>query len=117
MNDEIIAMTKRVMRGIEVNDDTLMLDLIDDVGPGGVFVSTMETAKRCRQEILNPMLMDRDPWETWEKSGSLTMLDRIKHRLHEILTNHVPLYMPKNAAEKIASILKAAEEREGYKSR
>jgi hypothetical protein len=45
------------------------------------------------------------------------MLDRIKHRLHEILTNHVPLYMPKNAAEKIASILKAAEAREGYKSR
>ena len=42
------------------------------------------------------------------------MLDRMKHRLHEILTNHVPLYMPKNAAEKIASILKAAEAREGY---
>ena len=114
MNDEIIAMIKRVMRGIEVNDDTLMLDLIDDVGPGGEFVSAMETAKRCRREIFNPMLMDRDPWKTWEKNGSLTMLDRIKHRLHEILTNHVPLYIPKNAAEKIESILKAAEVREGY---
>jgi len=113
MNDEIIAMTKRVMRGIEVNDDTLMLDLINEVGPGGEFISTMETAERCRQEIWNPTLTDRDPWVIWEENGSLTMSDRIKHRMHEILTSHRPLKLPENAAGKIAAILKDAEAREG----
>ena len=39
MNDEIIAMTRRMMRGIEISDEALMLDLIDRVGPGGEFVS------------------------------------------------------------------------------
>lgn len=114
LNDEIISLTKRVMRGIEVNDDTMMLDLIDQVGPGGEFITSEETAKRCRLEILNSKLMDRDPWPTWEKKGSSTMSDRIKERLHEILNNHTPLAMPKTAAEKIANIIEAAEVREGY---
>ena len=113
MNDEIIAMTKRVMRGIEVNDDTLMLDLINEVGPGGEFISTTETAERCRQEIWNPTLMDRDPWVIWEENGSLTMSDRIKQRMHEILTHHKPLNLPERAAKKIAAIIEAAEAREG----
>jgi trimethylamine--corrinoid protein Co-methyltransferase len=113
MNDEIIAMTKRVMRGIEVSDDTLMLDLIAEVGPGGEFASAVETARRCRQEIFNSKLMDRDPWQAWEQNGATTMLDRIRQRLDQILSNGQPLQMPKKAAEKIATILEAAEAREG----
>jgi trimethylamine--corrinoid protein Co-methyltransferase len=111
MNDEIIAMVRRIMRGIEVSDDTLMLDLVDRVGPGGEFMSTKETAKRCRAEIWTPTLMDRDPWVNWEASGSPTMRDRIKARLREVLATHQPPPLPEGAAEKIEAILKAAEAR------
>ena len=114
MNDEIIAMTRRVMRGIEVNDETLMLDLMDEVGPGGLFVSTSQTAKLCRQEIWNPDMMDRQSWQTWQENGSLTMLDRIKHRLDDILANHKPAPFPRGATEKISAVLNAAEDREGH---
>ncbi|MDM8543131.1 trimethylamine methyltransferase family protein [Desulfococcaceae bacterium HSG9] len=113
MNDEIIAMTKRVMRGIEVNDDTLMLDLINEVGPCGEFISTMETAERCRKEIWNPALLNREPWVTWKENGSLTMSDKIKQRMHEILTNHKPSNLPEEVADKIEAIIEAAEAREG----
>ncbi len=113
MNDEIIAMTKRVMRGLEVSDDTLMLDLIDEVGPGGEFASTVETARRCRQEIFNSQLMDREPWPAWEQNGAASMLDRIRTRLEHILSNDQPLSVPKKIAAKIESILAKAEKREG----
>ena len=113
MNDEIIAMAKRVMRGLEVSDDTLMLDLIDEVGPGGEFASAVETARRCRQEIFNSKLMDREPWENWIQNGSETMLDRVRHRLDQILHNSQPLSVPKRTTEKIAIILEEAEAREG----
>jgi len=113
MNDEIIAMTKRVMRGIEVSDDTLMLDLIDEVGPGGEFASAVETARRCRREIFNSKLMDREPWEAWEQSGAETMLDRVRHRLEQILAIEQPPQLPKNITAKITAILEAAEAREG----
>jgi trimethylamine--corrinoid protein Co-methyltransferase len=111
MNDEIIAMARRIMRGIEVSDDTLMLDLIDKVGPGGEFVSTKETARRCRTEIWNPKLMDRHAWVSWEAAGAQTMNDRIKIRLHEILATHKPLPLPAGVAERIDAILAEAEVR------
>ena len=112
MNDEIIAMARRVMRGVEVNDDTLMLDLIDEIGPGGQFMSDPETARRCRAEIWNPTLMDRQPWDNWQAAGAKTMNDRIRAKVRKILATHQPPPLPEGAAEKIAAILQAAEARE-----
>ena len=100
MNDEIIAMTRRIMRGIEVTDDALMLDLIDQVGPGGEFMSQDVTAKRCRAEIWNPTLMDRQPWDVWEAAGSKTATDRIRAKLRKILARHTPPPLPEGAAER-----------------
>jgi trimethylamine--corrinoid protein Co-methyltransferase len=113
MNDEIIAMARRIMRGVEVSDDALMLDLIDEVGPGGDFLSEKETARRCRAEIWNPTFMDRDAWVNWEAAGALTMADRIRARLREILDTHEPPPLPEGAAEEIEAILQSAEAREG----
>jgi trimethylamine---corrinoid protein Co-methyltransferase len=115
MNDEIIAMARRVMRGVDVTDDTLMLDLIDEIGPGGEFMSHPVTAKRCRAEIWNPTLMDREPWVTWQAAGAKTMNDRIHAKLRKILATHQPLPLPEGAAEKIAAILQAAEAREAQR--
>jgi trimethylamine--corrinoid protein Co-methyltransferase len=111
MNDEIISMARRILRGIEVNDETLMLDLVDQVGPGGEFMSHKETARRCRAEIWNPRLLDRQPWVNWELSGSQTMQVRVQTRLWEILATHNPPPLPEKAQEAIQSILRAAETR------
>jgi len=113
MNDEIIAMARRIMRGVEVSDDTLLLDLIDKVGPGGEFMSERHTAKHCRAEIWTPTLMDRQPWVNWQAAGAHPMLDRIRAKLREILATHQPPPLPDGAAEKIEAILQAAEAREG----
>jgi trimethylamine--corrinoid protein Co-methyltransferase len=113
MSDEIIAMVRRIMRGIVISDETLLLDLIDRVGPGGQFMSERHTARHCRAEIWNPTLMDREPWVNWQAAGAQTMLDRIRAKLREILATHQPPPLPDGAAEKIKAILEAAEEREG----
>jgi len=111
MNDEIISMSRRISRGIEVSDQTLMLDLIDQVGPGGEFLSSMETAKLCRWEIWMPGLMDRAPWVEWYEAGSITMHDRIKAKLQTILNTHHPTPLSEEITAKIAAILQAANER------
>ena len=117
MNDEIIAMTRRIMRGVEVSDETLLLDLIDQVGPGGEFMSERHTARHCRAEIWMPTLMDREPWVNWQAAGAQTMLERIRARLREILATHQPPPLPDGAAEEIEAILQAAEAREGEERR
>lgn len=111
MSDEIIAMMRRMMRGIEINDDTLMLDLIDEVGPNGEFMSAESTARRCRQEVWVPRLMDRAKYSNWKAAGATTMNDRIRARLHQILDQHVPPELPPGAAEQIQAVLDAAEAR------
>lgn len=105
MNDEIIGMARRLMRGIEVDDQSLMLDLIDRVGPGGEFMSQMETARNFRKEIWMPRLMDRQPWNQWTEKGSPTMIERIQVRIREILNTHIPKPLPDGAVEKITAIL------------
>ena len=108
MNDAIIKMVKRIMQGIEVNEDTLMLDQIDTVGPGGEFLSSVETVQRCRQELFYDALIDRDPWAIWQENDALTMLDRIKYRLKEIVTHHKPVAITDDTRKKISHVLNAA---------
>jgi trimethylamine--corrinoid protein Co-methyltransferase len=105
MNDEIIGMARRLMRGIEVDDETLMLDLIDRVGPGGEFISQTETARYFRREIWMPRLMDRRPWSQWVENGSLTMGDRLRARIREILSVHAARPLPQGALREIDAIL------------
>jgi trimethylamine--corrinoid protein Co-methyltransferase len=110
--DEIIALARRVLRGIEVSEETLMLDLIDEVGPGGHFIATKETVRRCREEIWMPTLMSREPWEDWAASGRQTMLDRVRERVRSILATHESPSLPPGAETEIEAILQAAEDRE-----
>lgn len=111
MNDEIIGMVRRIMRGVVVNDDTLMLDLIDEIGPAGEFMSTEETARRCRSEIWVPTLMDRQRYVNWEAAGSTTMSMRIRARLDRILASHTPPPLPADVLAQIQAVLDEAEAR------
>lgn len=105
MNDEIISMARRLMRGLEVNDETLMLDVIDRIGPGGNFLSAKETARNLRNEIWLPRLMDRHPWNRWMENHSPTMIDRVRMRVREILETHTPLPLSDKILQKINAIL------------
>ncbi len=112
MTDEIISQAKRVARGIAVNDETLMLDLIDKVGPGGSFIATPETARRCREEIYTSDLMDRNAWTTWQENGAETMLERVQKKLAEILSRPPSIQLSADVLDRISEIIKAAEQRE-----
>lgn len=112
MNDEIIAMVKRIMRGVEVNDDTLMLDLIDRVGPGGNFIAEPRSANLCRRELWVPRLMDRNDHAGWMQSGKKSMEERVWEKLQEILRTHEPPPLPEGVTEQIETILQKVEGRE-----
>lgn len=51
---EVIDMVKRIRQGVKIDDETLALNLIHDIGPGGEFMTSAHTAKLCRTEIWNP---------------------------------------------------------------
>ena len=113
MTDEIISLAKRIARGIEVSSSTLMLDLIDEIGPTGSFIATLETARQCRAEIHTSELMDRNGWMTWQENGAKTMLDRIQIKLADIFSRPPSIQLSDDVLNHISAIIKAAEQREG----
>jgi trimethylamine--corrinoid protein Co-methyltransferase len=110
--DEIISMAKRVMRGIQVNSETIMLDLIEKVGPGGSFLNQSKSAILCRTEAWVPTVLDRNPYALWEKKGSHTTEELVNDRVKIILDTHQPSPLQPEAVSKIEEILREAERRE-----
>ena len=65
MDCEIFSIIRKTMEGIVVDDETLALDTIAAVGPGGNFLSQKHTLKHMR-ELFLPQFMDRRPFNEWE---------------------------------------------------
>jgi trimethylamine--corrinoid protein Co-methyltransferase len=84
-SDEIISMLKRIMRGIPVNDDTMALDVMEAVGPGGHYMEQDHTFERFKTEIWRPKLIDRQNWENWNMAGAKRYGERVHERVIELL--------------------------------
>lgn len=54
MSDEIIGLVKQIIKGIEVTLETLAVELIHKVGPGGHFLAEEHTVKHLRSEHWYP---------------------------------------------------------------
>jgi trimethylamine--corrinoid protein Co-methyltransferase len=91
IDNELLGMAMRSVRGIEINDDTLALDVIDRVGPGGHFLMDDHTLRYMRTEHYYPSaIFDRQDREMWEQSGSTDAWSRAKETARRILTDHKP---------------------------
>lgn len=103
--DEIIDQIRRMKRGIPVNDDMLALDAIREVGPEGHFLTHGHTLKHLRSTQWRPKLLYRVGHGKWEETGTPSLLDRARKRLHEIMENHRPVAIPKEKAQAIQSLV------------
>jgi trimethylamine--corrinoid protein Co-methyltransferase len=88
IDDEILGMTKRALRGIEVKPDTLAFDEMKKIGPGGHFVSSRHTRKFMRKEQFLPKISDRSTRKEWLENGAQDTRKRAGRRVEEIL--HMP---------------------------
>ena len=68
MDNEFARMIKHVVQGIAVNDETLAVDVIHEIGVGKNFLSHDNTFKHMRSQS-QPKLIDRRTREDWEASG------------------------------------------------
>jgi trimethylamine--corrinoid protein Co-methyltransferase len=91
IDDDINGSIMRMVRGIEVNDDTLSVNLIDQVCRGeGHYLGTSQSLEMMRTEYYYPHTGDRERRGNWEEAGSLDMRERARKRAQEILAAHEP---------------------------
>jgi len=107
LTDEMIAMTDHIMKGIEVSEDTLMLDELDMVGPGGHFLDTEQTLNRFR-DFWFPGLLDRKRREKWLETGAATLGQQLNARVKEIIKEHQPKPLEPDKKQQVREILAQA---------
>lgn len=115
LSDEVIGMTKRILRGIEVNEDTLALEVIHQVGPGGHFLAEEHTLRHFRKEYFSPRFLDRQNYAKWMASGEPPMRERLNKEVRRILTAYTPEEIPPEKRKRIASLISEAEQRKGIR--
>ena len=87
LTDELVAMSDHLIKGIEVTEETLLVDEIDRVGPGGNYLDSKTTLKRFR-EFWFPTLLDRRRRQQWLDKGGKTMGQRLNEKVLRILDEH-----------------------------
>ena len=91
MDNELLGMAMRAVRGIEVDDETLALEAIDRVGPGGHYLMDKHTLRYMRTEHYYPSaVFDRQGREMWEQAGAADAWARAKEVARRILAEHLP---------------------------
>jgi trimethylamine--corrinoid protein Co-methyltransferase len=109
--DESIGYSRRITRGIEVNEDTLAVEAIHNVGPNGHYLREPHTRRYYKSEFWYPNLCDRHNFDEWKEMGSTTLKDRNVMRVKDILSRHQPSSVKPETVKVIEKVLAEAEER------
>jgi trimethylamine--corrinoid protein Co-methyltransferase len=116
LDDDIASWVGRLIEGFEVNDETLAVDLIDEVGPiPGSYLNTAHTRKWWQSQRFMPKTADRLTYPEWMKSGKRNAIAYAKERVEKILSTHKVPPLPEDHDREIDNILKEA--REYYKKK
>ncbi len=94
VDDEISGMVLRAFRGIEVTDETLVEEMIENVGPGGNYLRQKKIKNLYLRDHYLPKILDRETWSSWKARGSKDLITRAREKVEEILKKHEPEPLP-----------------------
>ena len=113
MDNEFAGMIKYVLGGIPVNDETLALEAIHEVGASKDFLSHDHTLKHMRTAQTHSDLIDRQTLENWKLEGQLDIHRKAWEKAKQILRTHQPEPLPKDVQATIQSIVAETEDELG----
>ena len=112
MDNEFARMIKFVLHGVPVNDETLAVDAIREIGIGKNFLGHISTLNHMKSQS-QPQLIDRKMRERWTAAGSTDMYQRAIEEARHILETHKPDPLPANVLAAMRGIVEEAEEELG----
>lgn len=108
MDAEIYRIIKKVSEGIEVSEETMALDVIKEVGPGGDYLSHSHTLKNMNR-IYRGRVLDRSPYDKWLDSGKEGAYEKATELARDILENHEPLPLDPGVLKEWEKLQKTAQ--------
>jgi trimethylamine--corrinoid protein Co-methyltransferase len=102
--NEVVGMAKYFVRGIEITPETLALDVIEKVGPGGNYFAEPHTFHNFKKYLHFPDLLNRYGYDRWQEAGATTFADRANRKVRDILQDHCPAQLPKDVIDQVKEI-------------
>lgn len=85
IDNDIIGYTKRLLRGVEVTDASLAIDLIRKTGISGSFLETDHTMENFRSEIWEPSILCRNKREVWAAGGHQDLAEAAERQAEQLI--------------------------------
>ncbi len=101
---DTIGWLRAATLGVVVNDETLALDVIDELGPTGNYLEHGHTMRHFREPFYS-QLADKGTFSQWTARGGTTMEARAAELVDEILAQHAPEPLPAHLQKAIAEIV------------
>jgi trimethylamine--corrinoid protein Co-methyltransferase len=101
---EMISMMRRFVRGISLDAESLALDVVHQVGPGGDFLTQTHTLRHFR-DLWQPALITRQRADGWVATGSERLGERLRERTVSIIEGHQPEPLPDSVRDEIRYVL------------
>jgi len=92
VSNEVIGLVRRFTQGMELNEETMALEIIHQVGPGGEYLTSEHTLKHFKRNWF-PDLISRSAYEKWAAKGMKDLATRANERIKQILQKHQPRYL------------------------
>ena len=102
--NEVLDMINQFVRGIKVDEETLAVDVIHSVGPGGHFMEEEHTLKYFRQ-VWYSDLFDRSNNETWLEQGGRRFQERLQEQTR-LKLEHRPQALPEETTKELDKLAK-----------
>jgi len=111
IDDEIMHIARRWVRGLEVNENTLAVEAINRVGARGHFLADPHTMQHLRGgELIGTEIFDRDRRDTWEQKGRKSLEQKARDKAASILERHEVEPLPDAVARELESIVSRADQ-------
>ncbi|MDR0520184.1 MAG: trimethylamine methyltransferase family protein [Clostridiales Family XIII bacterium] len=101
---EAFSFIRRIIKGVEANEDTIAFEAIKNVGPSSDYLTQRHTLNHMREQVM-PTVFDRNTREAWEAAGSQTIDKVARKKALEILEAHRVEPLPEGAQEKIDQLI------------
>jgi len=113
MLDEFIAANRRLVAGVQVDEETLALDAIAQVGPGGQFLGAKHTRRHMREVQWRPTLLNRESRENWAAGGGQDLAEKARRKALALLAAHETAPLRPEVAARADELVAAFAEQTG----
>jgi len=107
--DDCMAAVRRMAAELVIDEDTLALETMKAVGPGGTFLSQDHTFQHFRRELWMPKLLERRNWDLWENDGAMDIFKVAERKTFEMLAADPEPLLPAETQDQIDQVVKKAQ--------